>query len=231
MSADNDQFARSCKMFRDYLSKCNYPINNLTYYQWCNADVEDQAVLLFVRFYNSVTLAWYTAITSRDIAYVESAEGVSTVLQYLMKNVPLIKQHPGRFNSNYIYRVCYNCLGCLPRVLKAQLRDSSEIPNEIYEDDMLINLWDLAPAEDEDPEILEIKSAIWDIIHHMGPKAEKVVNHLINPSDSLDKTSPLSKEYHKDALAEVSVTEQEFADILEELRVRLAPFKGAFQTI
>lgn len=230
MSANDDQFARSCEMFRDYLS-ASYPLNNLTYDAWCAADANDKAVLLYVKFYSSITLAWYNAITSRSIAYVTPDEGVSTVLQYLEKNVAYIQEDEERYNSNYIYRVAYNCLGCLPRSLKAKLRDACVISNEIIEDDMLINLWDLSPTEDPDPETQQLFDAIWDIIHHMGPKAEKVVNHLINPTDSLGRISPLAKSYDSDALADVTVSTQEFADIVAELKIRLAPYKNVFQTI
>ena len=190
MSTNNYQFIQTRNMFREYLS--GYP-KNLTYEDWKNAENEDRAALLYVTFYQEVTLAWYNAIVSRDISYVTQEDGISTVLQYLMKNVDYILEDPNKYNKQYIYRVCYNCIGCLPRSVADSNRDMYDISNEYSEVGIngvtTVNLWDLVPSEDEDMETQETKEAIWNIIRHMGPKAEKVVNHLINPKDTLSRVA------------------------------------------
>ena len=109
-------------------------------------------------------------------------------------------------------------------------RSSLEIPNEYTEGDVSVNLWDLVPSEDDDLETQETKEAVWNIIRHMGPKAEKVVNNLINPGDSLHKISKSSSERPIDRLADVSVSSAEYDAILEELRMKLLPFKDILFT-
>ena len=223
----NYQFVQTRDMFREYLS--GYP-TPLTYEDWKSAAEEDKAALLYVTFYQEVTLAWFNAIVSRNIAYVTAEDAVSTVLQYLMKNVSIIMNDPTRYSSNYLYRVCYNCIGCLPRTDSEKMRNASDISNIYVENDVEVNLWDLVPSEDDDLETQQTKEAIWNIIRHMGPKAEKVVNHLINPTDTLHKISGKSIERSTDRLADVSVTMAEFEEILAELKVKLAPYKDILIT-
>ncbi len=219
MSANNSQFIQTRKMFRDYLS--GYP-EHPTYDEWKNADSEDRVALLYVHFYKEITLAWYNAIVSRDIAYVTQEDGVSTVLQYLMRNAELLVDHPEIYTPNYFYKIAYNCIGCLPRTKREQAWNEV-MPNEYKEDDVDVNLWDLVPSTDEDFETQELKESIWEIIRKMGPKAEKVANHLINGTDSLNKLSSSSKEYASDRLADVTVSASEYEAILNELKVALAP--------
>lgn len=228
MSANNSQFIQTRNMFRDYLS--GYP-KDLTYDAWKNAEPEDQAALLYITFYQEITLAWCNAVVSRKVVHVTQEDGVSTVLQYLMKNVDKILEDEKRYSQRYVYTVCYNCLLSLWRTRGADMQRSSlEIPNEYTEGDVSVNLWDLVPSEDDDLETQETKEAVWNIIRHMGPKAEKVVNNLINPGDSLHKISKSSSERPIDRLADVSVSSAEYDAILEELRTKLLPFKDILFT-
>ena len=231
MSANNYQFLQTRNMFQDYLS--GYP-KNLTYEEWKNADAEDKAALLYVTFYKEVTLAWYNAIVSRDITYVSQEDGVSTTLQYLMKNVDLIDADPNLYDKRYIYTVCYNCIGCLPRSVKEKARADNELSNEYSEvgplGEISIDLWDILPSDMEDLETQETKEAIWNIIQHMGPKAEKVVNHLINPKDTIHRISMSSSERPIDRLADVTVSASEYEEIVAELKQKLAPFKDVLFT-
>jgi len=228
-SANNSQFIQTRNMFRDYLS--GYP-KNPTYEEWNNAAEDDKAALLYVTFYQEVTLAWYNAVTSNGVVYISQEDGVSTVLQYIMKNVEKISEDEKRYAPQYIYQVCYNCLLSLWKTRTTEMqRSNNEISNEYTEDGNVVNLWDLVPSEDEDLETQQTKEAIWNIIRHMGPKAEKVVNHLINPADTLHRVSAKSSERPIDRLADVSVTEAEYDEIIAELRVKLAPFKDILFTI
>ena len=228
MAANNYQFIQTRDMFRDYLS--GYP-KNLSYAEWIKADADDKAALLYVTFYQEITLAWCNAITSNKVVYVSQEDGVSTVLQYLMKNVDKIADDENRYSPRYIYKVCYNCLLSLATTRGAdQKRSICEISNEYTEGDTLVNLWDLVPSEDDDIETQKTKEAVWNIIKHMGPKAEKVVNHLINPSDTLHKVSQSSSERPIDRLADVSVTPAEYETIIAELKIQLAPYKDILLT-
>ena len=241
MSANNSQFIQTRNMFRDYLSGYS---KNPTYEEWKSAAADDKACLLYVTFYSEVTLAWYNAVVSKGVVYVTQEDGVSTVLQYLMKNVSIIMNDPKRYTSEYIYTICYNCLLSLWRTRGTDmLRCSLEIPNEcdvsaestIYSPQLsgigtTVNLWDLVPSAEDDYDTQETKEAIWNIIRHMGPKAEKVVNHLINPKDTLHKLSASSKERPTDRLADVSVSPAEYEAIMSELRERLLPYRDLLLT-
>ena len=222
MSAANYQFIQTYDLFSDYLSR--YP-KNPTFEEWNNAEADDKACLLYVAFFPQIAMAWNNAIVARNIAYVTQEDGVSTVLQYLMKNVDIISANPNRYTTSYIYQIAYNCICCLPRALSEQARNACDTPNEYIDGEVSVNLWDLVPSEDDDVETQQTKEAIWTIIRHMGPKAEKVVNHLINPTDTLHKISKSSPERPLDRLADVSVSKSEYDAILAELRVQLAPYK------
>lgn len=228
MSANNHQFILTRNMFREYLT--SYP-KNLTFTEWNQADPDDKAALLYITFYQEVTLAWYNAVVSKNVVYISQEDGVSTVLQYLMKNVDKITADENRYSPKYIYTVCYRCLLslCKSRGTEQQ-RCACEMSNEYIEDGTDINLFDLVPSEDDDIETQETKEAIWNIIRHMGPKAEKVVNHLINPTETLHKISQSSSERPIDRLADISVTDDEFTEIVAELKVRLAPYKDVLLT-
>ena len=229
MSANNYQFIQTRNMFSEYLS--GYP-KNLSYEEWLKADDDDKAALLFLNFYQEVTLAWYDAVVSKNIVYLSQEDGISTALQHLMKNVEKIANDGNRYNAKYIYRVVYNSYWGLWRMRNTEKqRCGCEISNEYSDGDIMVNLWDLYPSEDEDLETQQTKEAIWNIIRHMGPKAEKVVNHLINPSDSLHKLPAKSSERQNDRLADVSVSKSEYMAIIEELKVKLAPYRDALMTL
>lgn len=114
----------------------------LSYEDWKAKPDKQKAALLFVQFYNQITLAWEKADT---LDFGDDAEGVTTVLQYLDKQVKqiiyfrkddpnkkatkefvrnhpdqcieverrIIEENPKKFSENYIYRVAYNCLYCI----------------------------------------------------------------------------------------------------------------------
>lgn len=230
MAANNYQFIQTRNMFRDYLT--GYP-QNLDFNVWNNAPAEDKAALLFVTFYQEITLAWNNAVVSLGIVCISQDDGVSTVLQYLMKNVDKISTDEKRYSPKYIYTVCYNCLLGLWKSRGTEMqRSGCEISPDCEMDGAFgnkisVNLWDLVPSEDDDPETVQVKETIWNVIRHMGPKAEKVVNHIINPGDSLHKVSAKAISRNNDRLADVSVTEDEYVAIVEELKVKLAPYKDA----
>lgn len=230
MAHTNFEFLSTKNIFREYLSgySINGKFNTITYNDWKNADEDDKASLLFVIFYDSIALAWHKCITLRGIVYVDSADGVSTVLQYLVKNVDKINADEKRYDPKYIYKVCYNCLLSLCEThIKDKMRSSMEISNEYSEGNVAVNLWDLVPSLDDDIETAKTKEAIWMVIRHMGPKAEKVVNHLINPDETYHRLSSKSSERPLDRLADVSVSKKEYEEIVDELKIKLAPFMDA----
>jgi len=203
------QFRTTRNLYLEYLSSFEFP---LTYESWLAADDEYKAVLLFVNFFDEIELAWY----KQRWSYVLEEEAVSTVNLYLIKNVEKIKADPKRFRPGYIYTVASNCIYCLREPLVEINRDKYEVSNEISVGDDIVNLYDLAPSVDDSYEVKQAKEAVWDIIAKMGPKAEKVVNRLINPDDSLAVTR--GKSNANDKLKDVSVSAEEYDSIISSLR-------------
>lgn len=234
--ANNFEFVKTRNLFREFLS-VYYP-KNISYNEWVQAEPDHKAALLYVKFYQEVTLAWYNAVTSKNVVFISQDDGVSTILQYLMKNVDIISQDEGRFTAEYVYTVCYRCLFSLWRSRKGeQLRSNYEIGSELLatflhiardrEHDGKPDIFDLLPSEDSDLETQQTLEAMWNVIHHMGPKAEKVVNHLINPKDTLRRVSKSSPERPIDRLADVTVSEEEYQEIVAELREKLLPYRDS----
>lgn len=83
----------------------------ITFEEWFTLPDSHKAAALFINFYNQITLAW----TKAKADFTEDEDGLSTVMQYLMKNVPIIEANPNKYSETYIYRVAYNCMGCLRR--------------------------------------------------------------------------------------------------------------------
>lgn len=89
---------------------CSVPYDiPMTYEEFVSCKPEYHAAILYIQFYKEITLAWYKAKSF----YADAEEGVSTVMQYLLKNTPKIIQDSNRFKPTYIYRVAYNCLYCI----------------------------------------------------------------------------------------------------------------------
>ena len=218
------QFRATRNLYLESVHNYQFP---LTFEAWDNAPADEKAVLLFVNFFDQIELAWYNERFSYGRA--EDDDAVSEVMQYLMKNVSLIEADPKRFKPGYIYRVAANCISCVGASQVSINHDKLEVSNEVAGDDgSVINLYDLAPSDDDSYEVRQAKIALWNIIDRMGLKAQKVVNKLINPSDSLAvaRTKGIG-----DKLENVSVSKKEYEEIVKELRVQLAEFADVFVPI
>lgn len=101
----------------------------LTFDQWNALPNDYKAAVLFVQFFDQITLAWYKVKSF----YTEDEDGVSTILQYLQKNVPVIEEDSKRFTPTYIYRVAFNCLYCICHdIQRDKERWEKEMSNVIY---------------------------------------------------------------------------------------------------
>lgn len=209
------QFYQTKVRFRE---STNYE-SPLTYEEWMAAPDECKAAILYVQFYDQITLAW---MKTKSV-FTDINDGVSEILQYLNKNVEKIKKDGKRFTPNYIYRVAYNCLSCLSwndPVYNHRCRTyQNECSNIVSYGDTELNLFDTIIDDYSDDKFdfegrrsyLLNSTKMWDIIEDMGKKAKLVVAKL------LGENSYTPKELN-------SVSEEETAEILAELRVRLADF-------
>lgn len=167
----------------------------LTYEQWESTHDDDKAAVLFVQFYEQITLAWYK--TKSFFALEE--DGVSTVLQYLVKNVPVILKNPKRFSASYIYKVAYNCLYCISHDIKRDIdRYENETSNIVMSGDTELDLFDTVSNKiDFDEKSME--EEFWAVIEDSGLSTMKVVEHILNET-------PLKKnKLHPSVLKNVAI--------------------------
>lgn len=193
----------------------------LSYEEWMMIPEEHKAAVLFVQFYDEITLAWYKTKSF----FVVEEDGVSTTLQYLIKNVPIIENDPKRFKSSYIYRVAYNCLYCISHDIKRDIeRWEKEVSNIVCYGEDQLDLFDTISASNCNAQEELDKEEFWALIENMGVKTQKVVNHLLN-GESLNKVSKRSASYATDPLRDISVSVDEMEQIIAELRVKLSKFE------
>lgn len=215
-----DQFKETFNRFQSFV---NYT-SPISYQEWSSLrDRDSKVAMLYCQFFDQITLAWYKAKAD----FVPDEDGVSCVLQYLTKNVPILEQDENKFTQAYIYRISYNCMDCLRFVQRDINRSKTETTNVVFHDGEELDLCDLVPHKDMSYEERLDQEQFWAIIKDMGLETEKVVNYLLN-GESLRRVSKRSKSYGVDPLTDVSVDKKKLEEILEELRVRLAPFKVAY---
>lgn len=190
-------------MFRDSLGL----YDEISYIEWLAFDDCYKAAALYVNFYKEISLAWFK---SRSI-YSPEEDGVSIVLQYLQKNVPIIVADERRFNAKYIYRVAYNCMFCQARDIK---RDREAFENETSNicdgvDGAETNIFNYIVGENfEDSFESDVnRSKFWSIVESMGDDTMSVINGILTGDNVPKKIRDRSDE------------------ILEELRVRLSIFQ------
>lgn len=215
-----DQFREAYIRFKN-LSGYTEPVE---WSQWASInDVDIQTAILYCQFYDQITLAWYKARAE----FVPDEDGLSCVLQYIIKNVPRIQAEEAKFTPAYMYRIAYNCMDCLRYVQRDINRYTTETTNVVVYDGEELDLCDLVPHRDTSYEDQVDKDRFWSIIASMGPEVEKVVNHLVN-DESLRRVSKRSSAYEEDPLADVSVSESRMNEIIEILKDRLEEFKPVF---
>ena len=216
LSEMGTQFQQTKIRFREFAS---YE-RPLTYEEWMIAPDECKAAILYVQFYDQITLAW---MKTKSV-YSDINDGVSEILQYLNKNVEKIKNDGKRFTPNYIYKVAYNCLYCLcrdPNRYKAAYEN--ECSNLVAYGDDELDLFDTVLDNEDDRDskfdpdssqaYLYNATKLWDIVESMGSKAKIVVAKLLGENSY----TPMEMN---------SVSEEETAEIIEELRNRLGSFVG-----
>lgn len=152
-----------------------FPINYTT---WMSIPNRLKAAALFVNFYDQITLAWTKACSE----FTDDEDGVSTVMQYLMKNVPIIMDNPKKFAPAYIYRVAYNCMGCLRRVQREQDRYAYTVSQFTVVNDDVLDLFDTIIGSDcfTASELEKLRMEMRNIILNMDKDTIKVVEHLLD---------------------------------------------------
>lgn len=196
-----DPFYATRSMFRRSLDYTG----PMSYEQWMNVSADNKAAVLFVQFFDQITLAWYKTKSF----YVVEEDGVSTMMQYLMKNVPLIEASESKFTPAYIYKVAYNCLYCISHDIKRDKeRFELEVSNVVYTSDEELDLFDTVLDNSDDYEAREAKAEFWAIIEDMDVSTLDLVEQIINSGKIPSRMS----------------SQRQAA--LDQLRAKLAKFNG-----
>ena len=208
---------------RNLFSRFTQYTKPLSYEEWMEVPSSSKTAVLFVQFFDEITLAWYKTKSF----FVEEELGVETVVQYLEKNVPVTEKDPKRFKSSYIYKVAYNCLYCISHDIKRDIqRFESEVSNIVVCGEDELDLFDTV-SKNESVESEIDKKEFWSLIENMDLKTKKVINHLLN-GETLNKLTKRSPMYEVDPLRDISVSVEEMEKIVAELKVKLAKFNEIF---
>lgn len=169
-------FHATRNLFRNYLGYTG----PLSYDEWMDVDDEDKAAVLYVQFYSQIVLAWNKVKSF----YTIEEDGVETILQYLMKNVPIIMNDPKRFTARYIYRVASNCLYCICHDIKRD-RDRWELEvsniQSSGDSEDTFDLFDtLVDESSGNMEGAIAKEEFWKVVDSLGDDVLKVVEKLLN---------------------------------------------------
>lgn len=103
-----NQFKETLNRFKPALAELDYS----TYWEWMLIPDDYKAAALYVQFYDAIALAW--SKTQRP--FIEEETAISTLMQYLIKNVEIIKENRKRFTPNYMYKVAFNAFYPLGRI-------------------------------------------------------------------------------------------------------------------
>ena len=165
------QFYETYKNFRNYLGYSR----PLTFEEWLAQADDDKAAFLYVQFFREIQIAW---LKTRS-PYSEEEDGIEVVLQYLIKNVPLIVADPVRFDARYVYRTIFNCLYCRCNNVKRE-RDKwlSEQSNIVYSAEEEFDLFDITIDPNYRSHDLE-RNCFWELIENMGEDTVTVVIKLL----------------------------------------------------
>lgn len=227
-----NEFAITRELFISYL---NYT-SPVSYEQWLETADDSKAAVLFVQFYDQITLAWFKLKS----IYSTEADGVAEVLQYLQKNVPYIVSDSNRFTPSYIYKISYNCLYCLcrdPNRYKAAYENetTSIVAGPDGEE---LDLLDLVAAKDRpiESDVSDVlREEIWRIIDEEVRRRESekvgsgkafaiVVSDIVgdnldftgkyHPFDFEDSKNPEYKNYKKSEEISLENLEKKKASII-----------------
>ena len=221
----NSVFTVTRNSFAEYI---NYT-KPLSFDEWVALPDDYKAAALYCQFYSEVTLVWYKLFRN----YVPEEDALEVVIQYFMKNVDILKEHPDRFNKSYMYRVVYNCIGCLTN------RESKQ--KSVYDNEC--NISEL-PGFDEDHDIFdtmlgstvddydadENRNRFWQLIESKGRETVIVVAELLGEKvDWTTYVNPFNKikNFSKVETRKISASRKQ--EIIDDLKEDLIAYLGMDQ--
>ena len=153
---------------------CSYP---LEYTDWLVLNDNLKVAALFVNFYKQITLAWEKAKSE----FIDEEDGISTVMQYLLKNVPIIVSDSKKYTPAYVYKIAYNCMGCLRRVQREQDRYSCTTSQYAVVNDVELDLFDTVVDSSDIVDKIHTKE-FWSLIEDIDEDSKSVIEQILNGS-------------------------------------------------
>lgn len=166
----------------------------LSFDEWLNIADDLKAAVLYCQFFDQITLAWYKLKS----VYSSECDGVDEAIQYLQKNVDVIKEDKKRFSPSYIYKVMYNCLYCLcrdpNRFKKAYENECSNIQMSSDGEYDIFDTYIDNSSNVESGVAASEREKIWKVIESRGRKTVIVVAELLGEEyDWMDENIDLPK--------------------------------------
>lgn len=171
-------FSATRKIFSNYL----LGKEQWSFDEWAKLPDDDKAAALYLNFYDQITLSAYKVISNAK--WVDVDELVETTIQYLDKNVKIIKNDPKRYTPAYIYKITDNALRNVAFYRKGdkeryQTTSSNIVDTEDGEIDVFETYMGSKSAEDTFFDGLDTE-ALWNVVKSLGPDAQDVALKLIN---------------------------------------------------
>lgn len=178
-----NQFKETYSLFHSALTDLEFN----TYWTWMLIPDNLKAVALYVRFYDEIALAWRKTVKP----FMEEETAVSTLMQYILKNVEIIKADRKRYTPSYMYKIAFNAFYPLGRIQRDIDRfnqeetfwnythefdnqSSDDVDNNFYWDSPY--LCKVVAIDESDDERLE---EVWKIIESCDEQTKKVIESLI----------------------------------------------------
>lgn len=180
------EFRETYNLFQSALMDMEYT----NYWEWMLLPDDFKAVALYVNFYDEITLAWSKTVKP----FMEEETAISTLMQYLLKNVLVVQSDKKRFTKSYFYKIAFNVFYPLGRIKRdvEEWKNTRSLyenintytPTDDYDEDNLIytesRYTDRAFVEATDILSEANKKAIWEIIDSCDDETQKLIDYLIN---------------------------------------------------
>ena len=179
---------------RELFSSYIHYTHPLSYDEWLAVADDLKAAVLYCQFFEQITLAWYKLKS----VYSSEADGVNEAIQYLQKNVDIIKADSKRFTPSYIYKIMYNCLYCLcrdpNRYKKVYENECSNICESSEGEFNVFDTYVDSHSSIEASMLADSKEKFWSVIESRGRKTVIVVAELLGEEyDWTDANADLPK--------------------------------------
>ena len=152
-----------------------------------------KAAALYVNFYQEITLAW----KKYQLPHIEEETAVSTVIQYLIKNVDIIENDKRRYTPNYIYQLAKNAIYPLGRI-QCNIEYYRRRCSWYDSDDAIFTLWTLGDMGDnnfepwcsekvvDNTDVLDqviergYSDAFWEVVRNLNDEESDLIDRIVN---------------------------------------------------